>query len=186
MIAYRTMYDSVQSPSSPPSPPEFKSNYQRLVSNNEGDLRASVQRLEEQLDKARLRVRVMELGLSRQNEIEERLRMEVQMPSSSLLRDKNLIHFRGLHRQVWCIRPCNDIVQVVMIVSMIEQIRSRDESSERERERERKCSFYVARVWAETICVCVNCELNIKRYHTSTTSNILYMSIHPVQNDCQQ
>ena len=93
-------YSSVQSPSSPPSPPEFKSNYQRLVSNNEGDLRASVQRLEEQLDKARLRVRVMELGLSRQNEIEERLRMEVQMPSSSLLRDKNLIHFRGLHRQV--------------------------------------------------------------------------------------
>ena len=73
-------YSSVQSPSSPPSPPEFKPNYQRLVSNNEGDLRASVQRLEEQLDEARLRVRVMELenNLSRQNEIEERLRMEVQ------------------------------------------------------------------------------------------------------------
>ena len=86
MIAYRTMYDSVQSPSSPPSPPEFKSNYQRLVSNNEGDLRASVQRLEEQLDEARLRVRVMELesNLSRQIEIEERLRMEVQARSSGM------------------------------------------------------------------------------------------------------
>ena len=78
-------YSSVQSPS-PPSPPEFKSNYQRLVSKNEGDLRASVQRLEEQLDEARLRVRVMELesNLSRQIEIEERLRMEVQARSSGM------------------------------------------------------------------------------------------------------
>ena len=78
-------YSSVQSPS-PPSPPEFKPNYQRLVSNNEGDLRASVQRLEEQLDEARLRVRVMELenNLSRQNEIEERLRMEVQARASGV------------------------------------------------------------------------------------------------------
>ena len=64
---------SVQSPS-PPSPPEFKPNYQRLVSNNEGDLRANVQRLEEQLNAARHRVRAMEASI----EIGGRLRMEDQ------------------------------------------------------------------------------------------------------------
>ena len=59
---------SVQPPS-PPSP-----GFQRLVSNDEGDLRVNVQRLEEQLNAARNRVHAMEASI----EIEHRLRMEDQ------------------------------------------------------------------------------------------------------------